>query len=949
MALRKFRALGDFETNGLMLTPKGQDEANRIWMARFINVSNLGWPMSRETGQPIKYTSLIDFQNRLDEMEAVEFYDEEMLEIYGDKIRRTASKGTKVLPMGMIPTYLDRCDMLLGHNFIQYDVQVVLDVLGYDWYKGNFELDDERRIIDTLVMSRTQHVDRPAIKGVKGPHGLAAWGERIGMPKPEHEEWRVFSMDMVKRLRDDVSINVMTYRELIEENQDDKMTMGINWKEALNIEHRASTIIARAERFGHGFDKEHALRCVEKWDAELKVVDDELYPQLPLRYKDPSSTKMGNADYVQFMEERLSQPLIDLGHFIDEIKMVEDEYGDLKPKLDKEGAPVMEKKAYWPKEWDFDNDEVKHGNPTLQPYTESMELNHNTSKYFYNSWSTGNKVMSAREQFDLMMPESKSNIFPEKILKGWLKGVDKLIAKDGEFLLHPEAFIDWLLLNGSLDNLKDGKDAKASKEAGELRTSVPKWLLKEEVVGPYTSIREPLSDTIVGPYSKVGFQQYELTSNQQVKDLLLKHYDWIPDEFTEKGNPKLTETSFVNMKSDIGGKVQKRFVTAARRTTIKNFKDDTKGWVNLLRDDGKITCRNTPQGTPTARSRHAGVVNVASVDAVKGKEMRRCFVAPLDDRVEPWSYEMDFGTAELRDEYMELEADLMVKQEAWEVESDELDKKGNKKVSYHVKNYVEGRMCQIGCDFAGLELRILAHLMGCAETTYEIVDGDFHTVLWKLIDHYIATRGDTKTVEYAMIFGAGDCKLGSVATLNRDDVLEDDLEIEGWMRLQGGWRLSHWRPDKPSITFIEAQNTVIGGRIRDLIMSGLKPLGDCIERLTEEAEKGYLTAIDGRMLPIRGSHAALNMACQSGGAIVAKKGFEMVAINMEKFRKEIPDFFGELVITYHDEVQVHCNPKYAELVGEMCREAFIKAGEFYNLECPMDGDWKVGTGWLSCH
>lgn len=951
---KKFRALGDLESNGLFLTPRGQPEADRIWCVRFINVSPSGWPLSRSTGKIITFTSAVDFDVKHDDMEAVEFYDEEMLKKYGDRIRRTATSGTKIFPMSMLKNYLDRCDVLIGHNFIQYDVPFLNRIMGYDWYKG-FELNDKRRIIDTLVMSRTQYVDRPAVKGIKGgPHGLEAWGERNGMPKPGIEDWTVFSMDMVKRLRDDVKNNVMTYVELIDEIGADKIHHGIDWRNPLNIEHRASTIIARAERVGSGFDEEHAIRFVNKLDSLIAKCDEEVLPQLPLRFSEAVSSKVDNQEYVESMEVGLSKPLVDMGHSITEIVTELDEYGDPHPLLKSNGEPVTELKAFWPMEWDWDNDDIRHGKPTLMPYSQDRELKALVQNYFDKAFSTGTKYMTAKEQMDLMFPPRKLFEFPERILKTWLKSAGIKAKESNHYLDDPEGFIEELASEAGMalkdwDHLKDTKDATASKKAGELRTSVPKWLLKETIIGPYTSIREPLKDVVVGPYSKIEYLPYELSSNNQVKALFLKHYEWIPDEFTDKGNPKLTESSFSSMTNDLGMKVQDRFVDSARRTAIKNFKDPTKGWLNLIRDDGQITCRNTPQGTPTARSRHAGVVNVPSVDARWGREMRRCFVAPLDDRVEPWSYDMTFGTEEMRNNYVELNKSIVDRFEFKEVDTGEVDKKGEPKLDFVMTSYVSGRMAQIGCDASGLELRILAHLMNDVQTTFEITDGDFHTILWKLIDEWIETRGDTKTVEYALIFGAGDCKLGSVAKLNRGEFDEDYLWENGWEKLRGGWRLSHWRAEKESITFIEAQNTVIGTQIRERIMKGLKPLGDCIDRIQKDAEQGFLVAIDGRMMPVRGVHAALNLACQSGGALVMKKAFDTQAVKLQEFREKYDDFFGEIVITYHDESQIHCNPKYAEMVGEMMKKSIIDAGEFYELNCPLDAEYKIGLSWLDCH
>lgn len=950
MARKRIRGLGDVESNGFFLTPVGHAEVDRIWCARFINVSASGWPLSRTTGLPLKFDSAVSFEVHHDDMDAVEFYDEEVLKSFGDRIRRTATSGTKIFPMSVLPKYLDRCDVIIGHNFIQYDIPLIKRILGYDWYKG-FELDDKRRVIDTLVMSRTQFVDRPAVKGVKGgPHGLEAWGERNGMPKPGVEDFTKFDMGMIKRLREDVKNNVMTYVSLIDEIVTDLDQYDVNWKTPLQIEHRASTIIARAERVGSGFDKEHAERMVQVWDEAIDRCDREVMPQLPLRFVEPVSTKIGNADYVEAMTNGISRPLIEMGFFTNVNIFREDEYGDKHPVLDKEGVPKTEKEAFWPMEWDFINDDIRHGKPTLSPYSQDMSISSIVQKYFDKMLSKPNKFMSAREQMDMIMPPCEEFVFPERILKLWLKGMDKAILKEGDYLNDPEHFVHTLIRDDvNMDNIKDTKDNAASKKAGELRTSVPKWLLKETIVGPYTAIREPLSQVVAGPYSKVDYVPFELSSNNQVKELFLTHFNWIPDEFTEKGNPKLTETSFDSMDNDLGKLVQDRFVDSARRTTVKNFKDPTKGWLNNIRDDGQITCRNTPQGTPTARSRHSLVVNVPSVDARWGREMRRCFVAPLDKRVEPWHYSMAFNSDVMRNHYIELNKSIVDKIVTSEVDTGKLDKKGNPLIDYVMESYVSNRMAQIGCDASGLELRALASLMDDVQTTFEITDGDFHTILWKLIDEWIATRGDTKTVEYALIFGAGDCKLGSVAKLNRDTFDEDYLWNNKWEFLKGGWRMCHWRPEKDSVTFIEAQNTVIGTQIRDRIMKGLRPLGDCIDRIQKDADKGYLVAIDGRMMPVRGVHSALNLACQSMGALVMKKAFDTQAVKLQEFREEFDDFFGEIVITYHDESQIHCNPKYAVQVGEMMRQSIIDAGTFYNLNCPLDAEYKIGLSWLDCH
>jgi hypothetical protein len=93
-----------------------------------------------------------------------------------------------------------------------------------------------------------------------------------------------------------------------------------------------------------------------------------------------------------------------------------------------------------------------------------------------------------------------------------------------------------------------------------------------------------------------------------VLEYLLKYTTWVPSEFTEKGSPRLTEDSFDTIGGDGLGEMLKEYlITKARRTTIINFKDPTKGWMNKIRPDRRITPVNNPMGTPTARSRHSGM------------------------------------------------------------------------------------------------------------------------------------------------------------------------------------------------------------------------------------------------------------------------------------------------------------------------------------------------------
>jgi hypothetical protein len=116
---------------------------------------------------------------------------------------------------------------IAGHNIIGYDIPLLkkfygfslIDILGRD------------AINDTFIMSKTLYPDRPMPKGCPesavnpitghskkiGPHGLEAWGWRVGIRKIEIHDWRFFSPEILKRCMFDVNINEKVYYELLKE------------------------------------------------------------------------------------------------------------------------------------------------------------------------------------------------------------------------------------------------------------------------------------------------------------------------------------------------------------------------------------------------------------------------------------------------------------------------------------------------------------------------------------------------------------------------------------------------------------------------------------------------------------------------------------------------------------------------------------------------------------
>ena len=208
----------------------------------------------------------------------------------------------------------------------------------------------------------------------------------------------------------------------------------------------------------------------------------------------------------------------------------------------------------------------------------------------------------------------------------------------------------------------------------------------------------------------------------------------------------------------------------------------------------------------------------------------------------------------------------------------------------------------VGIDASGLELRMLAHYMKDEEFTNEIIHGDIHTFNQKLAG--LESRDQAKTFIYALIYGAGDGKLGSVVGGNQRD----------------GKRLrQHFFDNRPTF----------------------KALGDKVRRA---AQKKYVKGLDGRKIFVRHPHAALNTLLQGGGAIAMKRALAMLD---SLIRLQTLD--AKFVANIHDEWQMEVREDLVDFVGQLAVDCIQTAGNYYNLLCPLDGEYKVGDNWSETH
>ena len=154
------------------------------------------------------------------------------------------------------------------------------------------------------------------------------------------------------------------------------------------------------------------------------------------------------------------------------------------------------------------------------------------------------------------------------------------------------------------------------------------------------------ADIVGGAFSRIGWEDINLNSPEQVKNYLLSQ-GWKPTQWNYKKDgkrvvkdsrgrpiktsPKLTEDSYASIQGDLGQLIAEYNVLNHRKSLISNVrkKDGEKtGWMNLIRTDGRVEAGGIPLGTPTGRYRHKHVVNVpkAEPSVILGKEMRELFI-----------------------------------------------------------------------------------------------------------------------------------------------------------------------------------------------------------------------------------------------------------------------------------------------------------------------------------
>ena len=216
----------------------------------------------------------------------------------------------------------------------------------------------------------------------------------------------------------------------------------------------------------------------------------------------------------------------------------------------------------------------------------------------------------------------------------------------------------------------------------------------------------------------------------------------------------------------------------------------------------------------------------------------------------------------------------------------------------------------VGCDAAGLELRMLAHYLAFYDGgayAKTVIEGDIHSLNQKAAG--LETRDQAKTFIYAFLYGAGDAKIG---------------EIVGGSAREGQMLKRKFLSNLPALKKLQAE-------VQRKVTNG-----------------GKLIGLDGRVLPVRSSHAALNMLLQSAGAVTMKVALVQLFHRLNKIKWQHGREYS-FVANVHDEFQAEVLPDKANVFGELAVDAIRRAGKELKLNVMLDGEAKIGMSWKETH
>lgn len=217
---------------------------------------------------------------------------------------------------------------------------------------------------------------------------------------------------------------------------------------------------------------------------------------------------------------------------------------------------------------------------------------------------------------------------------------------------------------------------------------------------------------------------------------------------------------------------------------------------------------------------------------------------------------------------------------------------------------VPGGFSLCGTDASGIQLRVLAHYMNDPEYTKTLLEGDIHTFNKNALGEFCKDRPTAKTFIYAWLLGAGQAKVA---------------QILGCTVKQAGDAMDNFLRSIPALKELKRKASMA-------------------------AQRGYLVSLDGRRIKIESEHKSLSVYLQGGETVIMRLA-NVFWYNQAKKNK----IRCNQVVWVHDEWQTEVEEDRAEELGKLQVQAIRDAGLHFKMNCPLDGEYKIGKNWAETH
>ena len=337
-------------------------------------------------------------------------------------------------------------------------------------------------------------------------------------------------------------------------------------------------------------------------------------------------------------------------------------------------------------------------------------------------------------------------------------------------------------------------------------------------------------------------------SNMELVKSWLTTIGWKPDDWNvKKGQHGQWIRTGPKLTSTSLAKLGRQGKLIDRYYTIKNRKATIESWLERIQQDDtgnyRLHGRMFTIGTPSFRCRHEVIVNLPAVDASYGRMLRELFIAEHGYRV-------------------------------------------------------------VGADSAGNQLRGLCHYVGDKSYTNLVVNGDQHARNAVVLG---CSRSIAKSFLYAILFGAGDAKLGQALT--------------------------------------GVSSAPKGKEARKKFMANLPGFEQLVDKLKGVFNHyGCIPGLDGRKIYARSDYQVLNYLLQTTEGITCKAALSYA---MNKIKEEKLNAYP--AIFYHDEQAWIASDKDSHRVGEILQESFREAPKWFGVECMDGGDYVIGNSYAEVH